>query len=204
VYTRIARLALEEKGVPHSLREVEIFGPDGVPSEHLERQPFGRIPVLQHGDFTVYETQAISRYVDEAFPGPSLQPAEPAARARMNQVIGVLDSYAYRPLVWGVFVQRVRIPLRGGAPDESLIAQSLALATTCLSSLARLCGPGPFLVSPALSLADLHAYPILRYFSLAPEGSAMLAKYPALGAWLALMSSRESVMRTITHYEMGQ
>ena len=44
VYTRIARLALEEKGVRYTLEEVEIFGPAGVPAEHLARQPFGRIP----------------------------------------------------------------------------------------------------------------------------------------------------------------
>ena len=83
VYTRIARLALEEKGVPYALCEVEIFGPDGVPPEHLARHPFGRIPVLEHGDFWLYETTAITRYVDEAFPGPNLQPHEPMAQARM-------------------------------------------------------------------------------------------------------------------------
>src|SRR5262249_7248917 len=114
VYTRIARLVLEEKGVAYDLREVEIFGPSGVPAEHLARHPFGRIPVLAHGDLQLYETAAICRYVDEAFPGPSLQPSTPTGRARMAQIIGLLDSYAYRPMVWGVFVQRVSIPLRGG------------------------------------------------------------------------------------------
>jgi glutathione S-transferase len=48
VYTRIARLALEEKGVPYSLHEVEIFGASGVPQEHLQRHPFGRTTVLLH------------------------------------------------------------------------------------------------------------------------------------------------------------
>lgn len=109
VYTRIARLALEEKEVPYSLQEVEIFGPDGVPDSHLRRHPFGRIPVLQHGAFVIYETSAISRYIDEAFQGKSLQPSEAKQRARMNQFISLLDSYAYRPMVWGVFVQRVSV-----------------------------------------------------------------------------------------------
>jgi Glutathione S-transferase, N-terminal domain len=44
VYTRIARLALEEKGVRYTLEEVEIFEPVGAPAEHLVRHPFGRIP----------------------------------------------------------------------------------------------------------------------------------------------------------------
>jgi glutathione S-transferase len=157
VYTRIARLALEEKAVPYSLREVEIFGPEGVPKEHFQRHPFGRIPVLRHGALTLYETSAITRYVDEAFPGPALQPASPPQRARMNQVIGLLDSYAYRPMVWGVFVQRIRVPVSGGTPDESQIATSLQASATCVDALEGLLGSAPFLAGEALSLADLHA-----------------------------------------------
>ena len=87
VYTRIARLALEEKGVPYALHEVEIFGPGGVPPEQLARHPFGRIPALAHDGFVLYETGAITRYVDEAFAGPPLQPHEPARRARMPDAI---------------------------------------------------------------------------------------------------------------------
>lgn len=142
------------------LEEVEIFGPAGVPADHLKRHPFGRIPVLVHGTFSVYETQAICRYVDEAFPGAPLQPATPAARARMAQLIGLLDSYAYRPMVWGIFVQRVRLPLRGGVADEELVAASVAEARRALAAIASLAGESPFLAGPSLTLADLHAYPI--------------------------------------------
>lgn len=203
VYTRIARLALEEKSVAHTLHEVEIFGPDGAPPEHLARQPFGRIPALEHGGFRLYETAAITRYVDEAFPGPALQPREPQARARLSQVVGVVDAYAYRPMVWGVFVERVRRPAAGGKPDEALIAESLAAAQTCLSALAAIAECAPFLVAPRLTLADLHAFPVLKYFSLAPEGRELMANYPALERWLALMSARPSAQRTRSMYEAG-
>jgi glutathione S-transferase len=125
VYTRIARLALEEKGVRYTLEEVEIFGPDGVPHEHLQRQPFGRIPAFAHDGFLLYETDAITRYVDETFVGSRLQPQEPLARARMNQVIGIVDSYAYRPMVWGVFGARIVAPAENIQPDEQEFAQSL-------------------------------------------------------------------------------
>jgi glutathione S-transferase len=55
VYTRTARLALEEKGVGYELCEVEIFGEHGVPPEHYARHPFGRIPVLEHDGFMLFE-----------------------------------------------------------------------------------------------------------------------------------------------------
>jgi glutathione S-transferase len=201
VYTRIARLALEEKGVSYSLHEIEIFGPNGVPPEHLRRHPFGRIPSLEHEGFSLYETAAIVRYVDEAFPGPALQPREARARARVNQIIGLLDSYAYRPMVWGVFVERVRVPLSGGKSDEARVAEAAAAANTSLAALTALVDCGTYLVGQQLTLADLHTFPILRYFSLAPEGRQLLAEYSVLQQWLARMLARPSVQRTRTKYE---
>jgi len=201
VYTRIARLTLEEKTVPYRLEEVEIFGPGGVPAAHTKRHPFGRIPVLGHGDLSIYETAAICRYVDEAFPGQSLQPPTPSGRARMAQVIGLLDSYSYRPMVWGVFVQRVRIPMTGGTTDEALVAKSLKESRTALEALAALAGDSPFLAGTTLSLADLHAYPMLRYLSLAPEGQAAIGDHRGLAEWLARLGARGSAQRTVTQYE---
>lgn len=203
VYTRIARLALEEKAVPYSLQEVEIFGPEGAPKEHFQRHPFGRIPVLQHGALSLYETSAIARYVDEAFPGPALQPTSPSQRARMNQVIGILDSYAYRPMVWGIFVQRVRVPLSGGTPDEPQIAKSLQSSATCLGALEALLSTAPFFAGGAISLADLHAFPMLRYLCLAPEGLALFRRHQALLRWYEEMLVRPSASTTASRYEQA-
>lgn len=119
----------------------------------------------------------------------------------MAQIVGLLDSYAYRPMVWGVFVQRVRLPLSGGATDEALVASSLVQARTALQALARLAGQSPFLAAADVSLADLHAYPMLRYFALAPEGAAAIAEHRALADWMVRMGSRQSVARTTTQYE---
>jgi glutathione S-transferase len=202
-YTRIARLALEEKGVPYVLNEVEIFGPDGVPAVHWLRHPFGRIPVLNDGGFELYETSAITRYVDEAFAGPSLQPRNPHARARMNQIIGLLDAYAYRSMVWGVFVRRCCCPVAGGVVDEDALADSLLSANTCLLALDRLAQFSPFLLGDAVSLADLHAFPMLRYLSLAAEGRDLLAEHPRIQAWLERCCVRPSVQRTRGRYELA-
>lgn len=203
VYTRIVRLALAEKQQPYTLQEVEIFGPGGVPPAHLARHPFGRIPVLSHGDFVLYETAAITRYVDEAFDGPALQPASAQARARMNQVIGLLDAYAYRPMVWGVFVQRVRRPAEGHAVDEPEVARSLIAADRVLKVLDQALAQHARLAGPSLSLADLHAWPMLRYFTLAPDGDALLRRYPRLHGWFDQMLARSSALTTRSRYELG-
>jgi|ERR1700730_9841038 len=82
VYVRAVRLALEEKAVDYELVPVDIFAPSGVPPEHKVRHPFGKIPAFEHAGFRLYEASAITRYVDEAFPGPRLQPDDPLGRAR--------------------------------------------------------------------------------------------------------------------------
>ena len=113
VYVRSVLLALTEKGVAHGVVEVDIFAKDGPPADHLARHPFGKIPAFEHDGFRLFETPAIARYVDEAFPGPALQPADPKDRARMMQAIGILDSYAYRCWIWDIYVERVSLPKRG-------------------------------------------------------------------------------------------
>jgi len=98
-------------------------------------------------------------------------------------------------------VERVRIPMSGGKPDETKIAESMAVAATCLKALDALASAAPFLVGPHITLADLHALPILLYFSLAEEGRHLLAQYPTIEQWLAMMRSRPSVERTRSRYE---
>ncbi len=203
-FVRSARLALEEKGVPYQLVEVDIFAEGGPPAEHLARHPFGKIPAFQHGDFRLFETAAILHYVDEAFDGPPLVPAEAKGRARVNQIVGLLGSYAYPSMVWKVCAERIFASLEGREPDESEVATGMRTAETCMTVLEDLLGESPYLVGPDLSLADLHAYPIFAYFSLTPEGAEALERHAGLGAWFARMTGRASAMSTRTPMELGK
>jgi glutathione S-transferase len=199
VYTRIARIALEEKGVDYELEEVDIFADAGPPADYLALNPFGAIPCLLHGDLVLYETSAITRYIDEITPTVSLQPSTPIERARMNQIIGMLDSYCYRPMIWDVYVQRIVVPAGGGEADEAGIVAALAGLRSVLKQLDQWRGEGGFLVGQALSLADLHLYPMLSYFIQTPEGNAMLDAFVHLQQWMRLMQLRHSVRATPFH-----
>ena len=198
VYTRIARLALAEKSVAYRFEEIDIFDAGGAPASYLQRHPFGRIPAFEHDGFELYETAAITRYVDEAFPGPALQPGNPCGRARVAQLVGILDSYAYRSMVWGVYVERVRKPTRDEITDEGKIATAVGLAELCLDELERFMGESSWLAGTGdgPSLADLHAAPMIAYFRVAPEGSAILASRPRLSGWWERMALRSSMRAT--------
>jgi glutathione S-transferase len=193
VYNRIARLALAEKSVAYDRVEVNPFAEPSP--EYLALHPFGRVPTLVHDGFVLYETGAITRYVDRTFAGPALQPVSPRPLARMDQLIGIIDSYGYWPMVRQVFSHRVFRTAAGRPVDEAEIARGLLGATEVLAALEALAAK-PFLTGPDLSLADLHVGAMIAYFTLAPEGAAALAGYPQLAAWWASVSRRASFAAT--------
>jgi glutathione S-transferase len=190
-YVWSVRLALAEKGVTHVLIDVPFGAHKQEP--HLSRQPFGKVPAFEHDGFALYETQAIMRYIEEAFAGPPLQPEGIQEFARMNQVIGIIDAYGWPAIAGAILFNRVLKPrFLGGAPDEAAIAAALPRARLVLSEIDRLMGDNPFLAHEHLSLADLLAFPLLWYFARVPEGEAAFAEHPKLALWLKRMEARQS------------
>jgi glutathione S-transferase len=202
VYVRIVRLALVEKGVPYRLVEVDIFAEGGPPAGFGERHPFLRIPAFEHDGFRLYETGAIVRYVDEAFPGAPLMPASAKDRAKANQIMSIVDNYAYPAMVWGVFVERVRAPLSGRVGDPAKIAESLRKSEICLDALETIAETGgPALLGPNVNLADLYLAPVMRYFTMDVEGAALLARRGRLVGWWSWMQHRSSMAETTSPME---
>jgi glutathione S-transferase len=193
-YMRSAMLALEEKSIPYEFSAVPMGANKQEP--YLSRQPFGRVPAFEHDGFALYETQAIIRYVDAAFPGPSLQPSEPRRAARMNQLIGIHDWYFFPRVSATIGFQRIIRPLLGGTPDESIIAAAMPQARHCVAEIARLVGDSPFFAGDALSLADLMFAPQFVLLAATPEGRDLLGEQPRLAAWFAAMKARPSMAKT--------
>ena len=93
-FGRAVLATLEEKGASYRVAPV---APGTLKSEaHLALHPFGRIPVLEHDGFRLFETQAILRYLDRILPAPPLTPTDPRAAARMDQAMGVNDWYLFQ------------------------------------------------------------------------------------------------------------
>lgn len=202
VYVRIVRLALSEKGVAYRLVECDAGPFDRPPADQVPHRKYGHIPAFEHDGFRLHETGAITRYIDEGFAGPALQPSSPRGRARMHQIISLLDNYAYQPLVWDIFVERVRAAFEGRKPDQARIAAALPLAETCLDELVELMADRPYLAGDRISLADLHAAPMMIYAHMATEGAALLRERPTLLSWLNRIGRRSSIGDTRTPLEV--
>lgn len=195
VYTRIARVVLAEKGVPYGQREVNPFE-NPVPADFLEMNPFRRVPVLVHADFSLYETTAIARYINAAFPGPDFVPLDARAAAGMAQIISIVDSYAYTPMVREVFSQRVFMPRLGFDCDDAVVHHGLEKAARVLNALERIAAGGDQLNGTDITLADFHLGPMMAYFTMDPDGHAMLSQHARLARWWDHIRSRESFRNT--------
>lgn len=78
-FAQRTRMVLLQKGVPFELTEIDL---EAKPGWFLEISPYGKVPVLQHGETVLWESSIINEYLEEVFPEPALMPDEPAARAK--------------------------------------------------------------------------------------------------------------------------
>ena len=194
-FGRSVLATLEEKRAPYRLAPVAP-GTTKTP-EHLALHPFGRVPVLEHDGFRLYETQAILRYLDRVLPQPSLTPSDIKRAARMDQVMNVNDWYLFHGVGNVIIFHRVIGPrLMGLAPDEEAIKAAMPKAHTVFDELARLLGDQPYFAGDTLSLADLMVAPAVEFFTLIPEWSALGAPHANLVAWMTRMQERPSMKAT--------
>ena len=192
-FARMALLVCEEKGVPWRIQALSP-GQHKQP-EYLARHPFGRVPVIEHDGYWLYEAQAILRYVDAAFPGPSLTPADPRQIGRMSQVMNILDWYVMPSLTAGIGFNRIVAPIFGIPVDEEAVKAAIEPGRVCLKALEDILGAQPYFAGDAISLADLMAVAHLDMVPATPEGAELIAGSPLL-AWLDRMAERDSVRRT--------
>jgi glutathione S-transferase len=194
-YSRAVLATLIEKGAGYRIAPV---APGTLRSEeHLARHPFGRVPVLEHDGFRVYETQAILRYLDRALPAPALTPADPREAARMDRLLNVNDWYLFRDVAAVIVYQRIVGPrVMGLACDEAAVAAAMPEAHRVIGFLDAELADGPYLAGARLTLADLAVAAQLDLFAATPEWAELIAGRDALAGWLGRMAARRSFVET--------
>ncbi len=193
-YVRTVKMVLAEKGFT-DFEQVPLNVLAGEPKQpdHLQRHPFGKVPVLEHDGLRILETSAIARYLDDVLSGKSLTPGTPKDRARMDMVIGVIDSYGYGALVGGVAAYHLFPDFVGGRSDAAL-ASGLETGREVITLAMQTKGTSPFIAGD-LSLADLYLAPVMFYVSLTPEKDELFA-IGGFEAWWAAIQALPSFQAT--------
>ncbi|MEM8916478.1 MAG: glutathione S-transferase family protein, partial [Pseudomonadota bacterium] len=191
-FTRVVRIAAEEKGVPYELV------PEPPHSEAVNAiHPLGRLPVMRHGDLELCESRAICGYIDETFDGPALIPGDAVGRARMDQWVSMTNT-GLDPLLIRKYLFAYLFPSGPeDGPDREAIDGMLDDVNAHLGVIEKGVDGKTTIVGNSPTLADFNLLPMLAYLKGTPEGGARIAGSPALTAYFDHYAARPSFQATI-------
>jgi glutathione S-transferase len=190
-YTRVVRMACEEKGIAYDFTHAAPHSPE-VKAIH----PFGRIPVMRHGDLTLCESQAIVTYIDRRFAGPKLIPEDPHAAAQCEQWVSIINTIIDPVMVRTYLLNYVFPKGPDGRPDRAVIDSALPAMRTQAAALDRAVADTGYLAGDGLTAADLNLMPILSYVRQFPEGGEIVKGAANLEAYYQRHAARPAFQNT--------
>ena len=184
-------LMLALLGLPYELVEVDLVGRAHKAPDFLAMNAFGQIPVLQDGDVTLADSNAILVYLAGTYGDPSWLPQTPLGAAAVQRWLSV----AAGQLAHGPAAARVANVFGASPPAADLVARSHALLAVVQRHLESKPAEGPFLAADHPTIADVALF---TYVAHAPEGGVSLADYPTVRAWLARVEALPGFVPMVT------
>lgn len=190
--TRKVLCALAEKGVNYEFVLVDIMKGEQKSPEHLARQPFGVVPVLEDEGFVLYESRAILRYLNAKLGG--LAPTDAKDLGIMEQWISVEQSY-FSPPAMKAILEIFFSPMKGTTPDQDVVKKGKEDAAKALDVLERALVGKEFLAG-SFSIAEITYAPYFQYLFDTGLGD-IVKERPNVAAWWGRISERPSWQKAI-------
>ena len=181
------KIALAEKGLAWQGVRISLAKREQKNPEHLKRNPYGKIPVIDDNGQLLFESCIINEYLDEKYPNPPLQPKDPYLRARGRILIDYCLNYLHEPY-WALRGEMIK--KNQAERDQKRIAETRKEVMTRLKYLEDALGDKLFFLGD-YSLTDIAMLP--RFPRLEQYGVLPSPALPKLGAWFARMKERPSV-----------
>jgi len=182
-------LAVEEKKIPYKSNLISFANKENKTAEFLKMNPRGKVPTIQHGDFSIYESSAIIRYLDVAFPQNPLYPSDLQQRALVEMRTAETDNLGTANRLFAPYIF-------AGKPYDKTSTEALDAAKKLKEELAywnNYIKPGSFIVGNSISAADVSLYP---YIATMERYGITYKSFPNIQQWSAKMASRDSVKKT--------
>jgi glutathione S-transferase len=190
-YTRAVCMVCEEKGIDYVLTEQPLRAP-----EILALHPFGKMPVLRHGDVALCESKAIATYLDRRFPEPYVLPSDPRLAALTEQWVSLVNTVIDPTLIRTYLFAYIAPNTADGRPDRAAIEAVMPALRQQIGILDQAVAATGYLVEDQFTFADINLLPILHRVGQLPEGAATLAATAHLALYYDRHASRLSFERT--------
>jgi glutathione S-transferase len=191
-YTRVVRMVCEEKGIEYQFKEAELGAP-----EVFAIHPFGKMPVMRHGDVELFESKAIAAYLDRRFPGPTVFPSDPLLGALTEQWVSLVNTVIDRTAIRTYLLAYAAPKTPDGKPDRDAIDAVTPALREQMGVLDKAVAKTGYLVDDQFTFADINLMPILYYMRLVPEGAEALNRAAHLAAYYEKYAERPSFQSTI-------
>lgn len=173
-YSHRVELFLSLLGLPVELIDVDlVVGAQKAPA-FLEMNPFGQVPVIQDGEVTLAESNAILVYLANKYAAKQWLPHDPVGAAEVQRWLSVAAGL----VAFGPAAARLITVFKAPFNAEEVIARANGLFAVMEKELQK----SAFLIGDTPTIADVANY---TYIALAPEGNISLTPYPCLRSWLA-------------------
>ena len=197
-YVRTVWMACIEKGIEHRVTPGPLSsGSDLKSPAYLALNPYGRMPVMRHRDFVLFETSAILRYLEDHFGGRRLIPRDSEQAAIAEQWTSAINFSGYRNLIVGHIFHYIFPKGADGGPDRAAVEAGLAAMRRELEILDGGLARGPYFCGAEPTMPDLLLVPILDYVRRMPEGSQTFDALPRLQRLMSAFEARESYHATL-------
>jgi glutathione S-transferase len=182
-----------EVGLPLELVTVELFKGEARSPAMRAKNPNGKLPILEDGDFILWESTAMLAYVAAKAGRLDLAPTTPRERAEVDRWTSWQSAH-FGPAVRKVSYERIVKKLLGrGAPDETVVKAGTEEFATTAAVLEQSLGAKEYLCG-RLTIADFDLTP---YAVLSADCGLDFEPYPKAKAWLGRMTARDSVKKTL-------
>uniref|UniRef100_A0A2N9ECE6 glutathione transferase n=1 Tax=Fagus sylvatica TaxID=28930 RepID=A0A2N9ECE6_FAGSY len=202
--TTRAMVCLHEKAVDFELVPVNLFGGEHKQPSFLAKNPFGKIPVLEDGDVTLFESRAITSYVAEKFKetGTDLIRHNNLKEAALVKVWIEVESQTFNPAISPIILEFFVAPKLGNTPDQAIIDANLEKLGKVLDVYESKLSSTKYLAGDFFSLADLNHFPYTHYFMQSPWASVVNDR-PHVKAWWEDISSRPAFKKVAEGMTFG-
>ena len=191
-YTRVVRMVCAEKGIEYEFKEAELGAP-----EIFAIHPFGKMPVMRHGDVELFESKAIAAYLDRCFPGPTVFPSDPLLGALTEQWVSLVNTVIDRTAIRTYLLAYAAPKTADGKPDRQAIDAVTPALREQMGVLDKAVARTGYLVDDQFTFADINLMPILYYMRLVPEGAEALNRAAHLASYYEKHAERPSFQSTI-------
>ncbi|CAN7038702.1 unnamed protein product [Brassica oleracea var. botrytis] len=190
--TRRVLIALHEKELDFKLVHINLKDGEHKKEPFLSRNPFGKIPAFEDGDFKLFESRAITQYIAHEYADKGNQLLSPGSKNMAILAMGMeIEAHEFDSVASKLGWEQIFKNFFGLTTDQAVVKEEEVKLGKVLDNYEARLGESKYLACDHFTLVDLHHIPVIQYLLGTPT-KKLFDERPHVSAWVADITSRPS------------